>query len=193
MRKGEQTKASIIDAATALFSEKGVYRVTFPELAKRVGLTHAALYRYFPDHDALFLACVDHAVQEGRTKLDASVDLNSAAEKRLRDYVNGNVEWFANYPSAAALVLATFYFSLQNQKIGDFHRQFVASSLKRLESHIIQGARERAWPMTQSLAKARQIHNLMVGEMIKTLAMPVEMTSKDRRDLLWKAVVRILK
>ncbi|OFZ79404.1 MAG: hypothetical protein A2603_14535 [Bdellovibrionales bacterium RIFOXYD1_FULL_55_31] len=193
MRKGEKTRATIIKVATRLFSEKGVYRVTIPEVAKGVGLSHAALYRYFSDQDALFLACVERAVEEGRAALDESVNPNAPGDKRLRCYIEGNVEWFSTQHSSAALLLAVFYFSSHNAAIAEFHATFVAASLKRLETHIIQGAREGAWPMQNSIGKARQIHNLMVGEMIKTLATPYEMTPKDRSALLWKAVLRVIR
>lgn len=49
----------IIDAALA----EGLATVSMPAVARRLGVTHSALYRYFPDRNALLVACVGAAVE----------------------------------------------------------------------------------------------------------------------------------
>jgi AcrR family transcriptional regulator len=52
-RRGE-----ILDAALAVFAEKGYTGGSMRDIAARVGVSEPALYRYFPGKEALFLALV---------------------------------------------------------------------------------------------------------------------------------------
>jgi AcrR family transcriptional regulator len=49
----------ILNAATDCFASRGFNGTTTRELAARVGITEAALYRYFPSKEALYRAIVD--------------------------------------------------------------------------------------------------------------------------------------
>ncbi|MDX1757184.1 MAG: TetR family transcriptional regulator [Marinobacter sp.] len=64
--RSEQEKAQretqILDAAEALFSERGLDRLTLADVAAATGLTKAALYRYFRSKELLFLAVYRRAL-----------------------------------------------------------------------------------------------------------------------------------
>ena len=45
----------IIDAAERVFAEKPFNKVSMRDVAKEAGITHAAIYRYFPDQQSLFV------------------------------------------------------------------------------------------------------------------------------------------
>ncbi|MFD8570386.1 TetR/AcrR family transcriptional regulator [Streptomyces sp. NPDC059639] len=47
----------IVEAAGRLFSERGFHAASMEEIAARVGITAAALYRHFPNKYALFAEC----------------------------------------------------------------------------------------------------------------------------------------
>ena len=53
--------ARILPAARKLFAENGYAKTTFKDVGKAVGMTHAALYGYFPSKAALYQATCDHA------------------------------------------------------------------------------------------------------------------------------------
>ena len=60
---GSSKKASlarILPAARKLFAEFGYTKTTFKEVGKAVGVTHAALYAYYPSKAALYQATCDH-------------------------------------------------------------------------------------------------------------------------------------
>jgi len=58
-RKGERTRAALIRAAIARFASEGYNRVSLTDIARDVGVSPTAVYRYFPDKEALFEAAVD--------------------------------------------------------------------------------------------------------------------------------------
>ena len=55
----DQRKQEILDAASALFSQKGYENVTLRAIAEKLGYAHAALYRYLTDKSTL-LAEISH-------------------------------------------------------------------------------------------------------------------------------------
>ncbi|HEY9035290.1 MAG TPA: TetR/AcrR family transcriptional regulator [Pseudomonadales bacterium] len=52
----EDTLARILPVARRHFAEKGFAQATFKEIGAEIGVTHAALYAYFPSKQALYLA-----------------------------------------------------------------------------------------------------------------------------------------
>ena len=77
----ETRKNLIIDAAMDLFSQKEFHKIGMRDIAKRAGISAAAIYRYFPSRDDVFVeALVRHMkiveemfeknVEAGRTSLE---------------------------------------------------------------------------------------------------------------------------
>jgi len=49
----------IISAAERVFAKKAFNMVTIRDIAKEAGISHALIYRYFPDQQSLFVeACI---------------------------------------------------------------------------------------------------------------------------------------
>ncbi|WP_319525298.1 TetR/AcrR family transcriptional regulator [uncultured Desulfosarcina sp.] len=77
----ETRKSLIVDAAMDLFSQKEFHKIGMRDIAKRAGISAAAIYRYFPSRDDVFVeALVRHMqvvedlyeekVKEGNTSLE---------------------------------------------------------------------------------------------------------------------------
>jgi AcrR family transcriptional regulator len=59
-----RNRVRILDAARALFAERGVAEVTLEEVARAAGVGKATLFRRFGDRAALFLALLDEHERE---------------------------------------------------------------------------------------------------------------------------------
>ena len=59
LSKGERTKAALVAAAIVRFARDGYQRTSVADVARDVGISPGAPYRYFPDKESLFLAAVD--------------------------------------------------------------------------------------------------------------------------------------
>ncbi len=57
--KGERTRAALVAAAVRRFAIDGYQRTSVADVAREVGMTAGAPYRYFADKEAMFLAAVD--------------------------------------------------------------------------------------------------------------------------------------
>ena len=61
-RRAEARPDEVLDAALELFGKQGFARTTVEEVAKRAGLSKAAVYLYFPSKQALLAGLVRRAV-----------------------------------------------------------------------------------------------------------------------------------
>jgi AcrR family transcriptional regulator len=57
--KGARTRAKLLKVATTRFVASGFQRTTMADIARDAGMTPSAVYRYFPDKEAIYLAAVD--------------------------------------------------------------------------------------------------------------------------------------
>lgn len=62
LRKGERTRQAIVQAAIGRFVADGFQRASMADVAREVGLSPSAVYRYFPTKEALFIAAVDEDI-----------------------------------------------------------------------------------------------------------------------------------
>ncbi|MEV5751050.1 TetR/AcrR family transcriptional regulator [Actinoallomurus sp. NPDC052308] len=73
-------KQLIIESASQVFSDRGYHAASMEEIAARVGITAAALYRHFPNKYALFAECADGMVERLVGALDGVPPEASLAE-----------------------------------------------------------------------------------------------------------------
>ena len=80
---GQRTRQAILDAALALFADKGYFGTSLRDVAGAVGVRESALYNYFPGKEALFeaLLAADSALKN--EQLAAIVDTPSADSREL--------------------------------------------------------------------------------------------------------------
>lgn len=63
----------ILEAAFWLFTTLGYSSVTMDQLAARLGMSKATLYRYFPSKNTLILACVDNFTHHVEAEINAQL------------------------------------------------------------------------------------------------------------------------
>src|ERR1043166_8441388 len=61
-RRKEARPQEILDAALAVFAEKGFAAARMEEVARRAGVTKGTIYRYFPSKEELFKSLVRVAI-----------------------------------------------------------------------------------------------------------------------------------
>lgn len=63
-KRSIEKKQRILDAAYALFSEKGYYRTSTPEIATRAQVSTGCLYSYFTDKHMIFMELLERCTHE---------------------------------------------------------------------------------------------------------------------------------
>lgn len=100
--RGEQLAATrrgqILDAATAIFAEKGFSRATIKDVARQAGLADGTIYIYFPSKTALLMGILDRMNES-----------DARAEDLAADFTGDLQSFFAAYLSHRLSVLAPAY------------------------------------------------------------------------------------
>jgi AcrR family transcriptional regulator len=81
----EASLARILPAARRLFAEQGYSKTTFKDVGMAVGMTHAALYAYFPSKAALYLATTEHAQSLLQPDYLAAIARGGSLKEQLRE------------------------------------------------------------------------------------------------------------
>ncbi|HEX7124588.1 MAG TPA: TetR/AcrR family transcriptional regulator [Thermodesulfobacteriota bacterium] len=106
-RERAATRAKILDAARELFVTEGYDAVTMRRIADRIEYTAAALYRHFPDRQALLDAVVEADFRTFADALRARVGDEADPIERIRLAGLAYVDFAVRYPSHYRLLFMT--------------------------------------------------------------------------------------
>ncbi len=106
-RERAATRARILDAARELFVTEGYDAVTMRRIADRIEYTAAALYRHFPDKQALLDAVVEADFRTFADALRAMAGEEADPVERIRLAGRAYVDFAVRYPSHYRLLFMT--------------------------------------------------------------------------------------
>ncbi|HWZ00601.1 MAG TPA: TetR family transcriptional regulator [Edaphobacter sp.] len=95
IKKSEETRTRILEAALAVFGERGFERSTMREIAGAAGVAVGAAYYYFDSKDAIVMAFYERSQEAMRPRIAALLDKSRTLEARLRAIVSTKFECFA--------------------------------------------------------------------------------------------------
>lgn len=99
--RGRRRREAIVDAATALFDQRGFHATSMDDIGAAAGISGPGLYRHFDSKDALLTAVFDRIWERIRTSIDAAADL--PPREALTVLVGAHVDLAVD--DAAALML----------------------------------------------------------------------------------------
>ena len=85
----ELKRASIVRAAAQCFNRSGFHGTSMDDIAERLGVTKAALYRYVDNKHELLYASFNMAMDSSFATLDAAERLQTSGLEKLRAAVSG--------------------------------------------------------------------------------------------------------
>jgi AcrR family transcriptional regulator len=81
-QRGEETRARIVEAAIAVFGERGYDGASTRDIATEAGVNAPAIQYYFDGKEGVYLACIEHLIALLWHKMGAPVEV---AENTLAD------------------------------------------------------------------------------------------------------------
>lgn len=140
----EERRASIVEAACKLFSDKGFRGTTTRELAAAVGVTEPILYEHFKTKRDLYTAIIENKAQDGLAVLSNLRDQFSETDDDFGFFyglATTIIDWYTRDPAFMRLLL---FSSLEGHELKElFHERssacfgIVASYISR---RVEQGA-----------------------------------------------------
>jgi AcrR family transcriptional regulator len=94
-KKSEQTRTRILEAALAVFRERGFERATMREIAAAAGVAVGAAYYYFDSKDAIVMAFYARSHGEMRQAIDLRLNECKTLEERLQAVIGEKFSYFA--------------------------------------------------------------------------------------------------
>lgn len=194
MRKGEATRRRILVEALQLYSEKGVQNTPFQEIADKIGITQAALYKYFNNRDELLKEAVLLAGEEGREffKIDPKQEAKMSEKEKFFHHVKMNIEWAQNGKPTNVGFLSLHYFASQIKVIGEVHTEVMNLRVNRFKSYLQSLQKEENLKIDNINSLAVSIHNMLLGEMLEAYNHSGNETVKKRSERIFTNILRML-
>jgi TetR/AcrR family transcriptional regulator len=104
-RRGSHTRARILDAAEALFAERGFDAARLEDVAERVGIRRASIVYHFRDKRELYDAVLEGVFGDFRARLAAVLDAPGPLLARVEAAIAAWVDYVGARPSLARLLL----------------------------------------------------------------------------------------
>ena len=144
MRKGEQTRAAVLEQAVAVASCKGLHGLSIGALANQAGLSKSGLFAHFGSKEALQQAVLEDAVESFTQEVVAPALSRQSGVGRIRSCFENWLAWSntSRFPGGCPLMGATFELDSQPGPL----RDYVALQQRRwleMLARMITGAIER--------------------------------------------------
>jgi AcrR family transcriptional regulator len=97
----------ILDAALALFAERGYEGTAMDEVARRAGVTKPVLYDHFPSKDALYAVLLRREAAAMVAATVAELDPKAPLDERLRAVAAAAVTFAREQPATSRLLAQT--------------------------------------------------------------------------------------
>lgn len=94
LKKSEQTRTRIFEAALELFRKRGFARATMREIAKEAGVAVGAAYYYFDSKDAIVMAFYERSQEQLAPLVEAALSQTSGLKERLHGVINVKFQYF---------------------------------------------------------------------------------------------------
>lgn len=92
------TRGQILAAARTLLDESGASGVSMRKVAERVGITAMAIYRHFPDHQALLNALADQGFASLAQSLESRVPVEPPILERMETVIDVFLDFALDHP-----------------------------------------------------------------------------------------------
>jgi len=103
-RTREETLAEILLAARKCFGEKGYGSTSLKDIGAEIGISHAALYKYFPNKAELYLATLADAQQSLLPLCAEAVNQEQGFREKLKAVLRVCATSYANEPHITAFL-----------------------------------------------------------------------------------------
>jgi len=103
-RKGERTAERILDAAEAVFAERGYAGATLRDVAAQVDLRTPSLYNHFPNKESLYAAVLERGISPVLDALAEVVEARDRSDRDVRQVVERTMDLVGRRPNLPRLI-----------------------------------------------------------------------------------------
>ncbi len=91
-------RVSILEAASAVFAQKGIDGVSMRQIAREIGVSATALYQHYDSKDALLAAACEAGFAEFGARIEATARAATTPLDAIRDFSAAYVDFALSHP-----------------------------------------------------------------------------------------------
>lgn len=156
-------RTQILDAATAVFADKGFHRTTIRDVAAAAGVADGTIYNYFDNKTALLLGIMNRLNDSDHRDADLARINTTDPRQFVRAYVRQRVEALNN-PVGQQMIQVILSEVLVNRELRTlFWEQVIEPTFKVAEAHFQQAADRGILRSTDISLTLRAIAGMFLG------------------------------
>ncbi len=192
LKTAADTREKFHMVALYAYMVKGAHNTTFQSLADQLGISQAALYKYYRSKDELMVAAIGYAGEKGRQYLSQGENHNDTALNRFKYHIKRNIDFCIEDRLHSIGIITMSYFANCVPEVKKLHEDINLIRIERIKNYLNQARHEKSINIVNVNEVAETIHTLLLGEMIKTYLWPEEKNSELRTKQLWKTITKLV-
>jgi AcrR family transcriptional regulator len=139
---GIETRGRILQAALAVFAEKGYHRAAVDDIVRASRTSKGAVYHHFPNKETLFLALVDDFSARLDESIAAAIAGAHGALGKVEAALSAGLATFAGHRDLARILLleSVSLGAAYEEKRAEVHGRFAALIQGYLDEAVREGA-----------------------------------------------------
>ena len=117
----------LLDAAAGAIEEEGLAALSLRALARKVGVSHGAPARHFPDKAALLTALATEALERFRAAMTKAAEQGDSALERYRAIGRGYVRFAIESPAYFHIVGRPEFYSARDEAFSRSYQEFFST------------------------------------------------------------------
>ena len=160
-RKGEITAERILDAAEALFAERGYAGTTLRDVADEVGLRIPSLYNHFESKDSLYAAVLERGIGPVLEILGEFLDAGAHHRRDSAQVVERVMDLLARHPHLPRLVQHETLSG--GQRLTPMLRDWIGPTLAKAQEVVLKGPALDRWGADRIPLLVLAMYHIVVG------------------------------
>jgi TetR/AcrR family transcriptional regulator len=162
-KKERVAKASILEAAVAVFGRHGLEGARTQAIADQAGVNIALLFYYFEDKERLYQSVLESVLAAWAARLHAALDPPGSPAERLQRYAEAAFDFIAEDPARARLVQLEIIQDLRGRRFAAPVKKYVQPVRQKLRELLRAGMESRIFWDADPDDLATSIHGVLMA------------------------------
>lgn len=124
MKKKNDKRERILNAAVRIFAKRGFYNTKVAEIAKQAGVADGTIYLYFKNKDEILISIFEEEMERIIAEMRAELSTASDHIQKLRIFMSRHLQFVKRKPNLAHV------FQLELRQSNRFIKEYTGSRLK---------------------------------------------------------------
>ncbi len=176
MIQKDNTRASIVNAASDIFSKYGYKKTTMDDIALALGKGKSSIYYYFRNKEEIFQAVLEQEVILLKTKLQKAVNRKKHHKGKLKAYIITRMKGFES--------MINFYNAVKNEYLSQFEFiERIRHKYDQEEIATVKGILEEGVEKGDFSIEDPSLAAIAIVTSMKGFEIPLFITGKKEQDI----------